>query len=265
MINRAKRITSLIKQGRHCLENHVVSLRFRPVVRNYKFVNDYKRIYHYHIRKSGGTSLNFAFFSLATKEMEKFYAQLDKNRQHCLLSKDKVFVGWNKQLIELGNYFFAFSHIPKPQLKLPPDSFTITILRDPVKRVISHYQMLHYYVHNQVKHSDVKTEGHWLGNGFSDFLKNIPKEHLLRQLYMFSPGFDVNEAEANIRDLNFYFTTDNFSIGLRTLGDILNFELKEFRKKTAKTKLDLTNIEKEELRTKLAPEIELYERLVKNQ
>ena len=41
-------------------------------------------------------------------------------------------------------------------------------------------------------------EGPWLGSSFSDFLDNIPREHLQNQIYMFSASFDLNEAFDNI-------------------------------------------------------------------
>ena len=46
--------------------------------------------------------------------------------------------------------------------------------------------MLKDFQANNIDHPCMITEGKWLGECFDDFLKRIPQEHLLNQLYMFS-------------------------------------------------------------------------------
>ena len=154
------------------------------LAKNYSIGDEYKRIYLFHIRKTGGTSLNQIFLGLGGEDGKDVYTKLAKTPNHRVKSDDQLFVGWNKKLIESGNYFYAFSHIPKHKLILPNNTFTITFLRDPVKRVISHYKMLYYYQVNSINHPCMKTEGAWLGECFQDFLERIPYEHLLNQLYI---------------------------------------------------------------------------------
>ncbi len=103
-------------------------------------------------------------------------------------------MGWQHKLIEQGNYFYAFSHIPAHELAIKKNIMKITCFRDPAKRVISHYNMIKYYQINNIQHPAMLEEGKWLGENFSDFLKNIPREHLLRQLYMFSANYNKEEA-----------------------------------------------------------------------
>jgi len=79
-------------------------------------------------------------------------------------------------LIEEGSYYYAFSHIPLHQLRLPKETFTITCFRDPIKRIISHYNMLVHYRDNNIYHSCMKIEGHWLGNSVLDFVERRPKK-----------------------------------------------------------------------------------------
>jgi hypothetical protein len=47
----------------------------------------------------------------------------------------------------------------------------------------------------------METEGAWLQDpgGFDEFLNRIPPEQLMRQLYMFSKTFDIQEALVNIK------------------------------------------------------------------
>jgi len=71
---------------------------------------------------------------------------------------------------------------------------------------------------NKVDHPCMATEGEWLGDGFDDFLKAIPKEHLLNQLYMFSGQYSVNEAVSNVQRLSHYYFTDAFSEGICELN-----------------------------------------------
>jgi len=132
----------------------------------------------------------------------------------------------------------------------------VTILRDPFKRVLSHYKML-----VQIGEKDEKPrffekcEGAWLGSGFSDYLDNVPKEHLLRQLYMFSKDFDVREAHDNVRSCSFYFFTDNFAEGLENLGTVLNIRLTPLhRRSTQGMRVEIPDKAKEKAMELLEPE-----------
>ncbi len=58
--------------------------------------------------------------------------------------------------------------------------------------------MLLAYKQSDSFRPDYEVEAQWLGDSFSDFLDNIPKEHLLSQLYMFSDVFSVDDAFDNI-------------------------------------------------------------------
>lgn len=173
-------------------------------IADYTIGHGYKRIYHFHVRKNGGTSLNKIFCSLGTEQGVNPYGKLSQTRNNRVISNGKVFVGWNQKLIEQGYYYYAFSHTPKHMLKLPDKTFTITCLRDPAERVISHYKMLLEHRLKYKSHPLLKTEGKWLNNSFADFLMNIPRKHLLNQLYMFSKNFSVNEAFDNITECSYF-------------------------------------------------------------
>jgi hypothetical protein len=170
-----------------------------------------------------------------------------------------VFVAGEKRLIEEGHYFFASSHIPAHELKLPPATFTVTALRDPVERVLSHYNMLL----SQKASGDrafVK-EGHWLGASFGEFVENLPKEHLLRQVYTFSRTFDPDEAYENIVRCNAWFLTENLDAAATELSALVGLQLAATRANRSKVRLPVPAAQLHRLRELLEPEIALFERL----
>ena len=70
-------------------------------IANYNVAGKYKRIYLYHIRKTGGTSLNNMFLSLGGNKVG-LYKKLVLSRSHRTCSKGMVYQGWNPLLIERG-------------------------------------------------------------------------------------------------------------------------------------------------------------------
>lgn len=228
---------------------------------NYNIAGEYRRIYLFHIRKTGGTSLNHILLSQGGEDREEVYRRLSEDKNHRIISNDKVFVGWNKKLIEQGYYYYAFSHMLKHQLRLPEGTFTITCLRDPVKRVLSHYKMLLEFKVNNIVHPCMKIEGEWLGNSFNDFLTNIPTEHLLNQLYMFSKNFDVNEAFDNIVGCSHFFFTEQFSLGVSQLSSKLGIELKPLHIRKTSIDVNFSRVDIDRLRSMLEAEYVLFDKL----
>jgi len=186
----------------------------------------YKRVYLVHIRKTGGTSLNNMLLSCGGEDSSQLYAQLAQTPDHRLLSNGYIYVGWNVKYINKGRYFYAFSHTPFHRLSLPDKTFTVSCFRDPVKRVVSHYNMLMDFQVNEIDHPCMETEGKWLGKDFNDFLSKIPKEHLLNQLYMFSSDFNISEAISNVQRLSHFFFSDNFDKGIDELNKKTGLNLK---------------------------------------
>lgn len=135
------------------------------------------------------------------EDPEENYKKLVSSPGNHLIEKGRGFVGWNRKAIERGNYFYGFSHEPFHQIRLPPRTFTLTCFRDPFERIFSHYRMLQENRRKGVNHPCMETEGAWLEEpgGFDEFLNRIPSEQLMRQLYMFSKTFDIQEALVNIK------------------------------------------------------------------
>lgn len=219
----------------------------------------YKRIYYYHIRKTGGTSINHMFLGLAGTDGKEIYQELGKQPRFRLIKNDKVFVGWNKPLIEQGNYFYAFSHLPSHALQIPNDTYTFTWLRDPVKRVISHYKML---VEEQRKHSGhamLQREGSWVGNSFSDFLDRVPKTDLLNQLYMFSSSYSVTEAAEKINACQFVGFLENGEADVNAFSENINLPIVARHSRKTKVEVEIAESDKERLREMLEPEYQLFD------
>jgi len=219
------------------------------------------RVYHVHIRKTGGTSLNHMFLSLAGDEPQRQYKRLVADPVHCISAGGLTYVGWNPALINRGTYFYAFSHIPFHKLALPPRTFTFTCFRDPVRRVLSHYQMLSAFKSSRIDHPCMETEGDWLGGNFDDFLNRIPKEHLLNQLYMFSEVFNVKEAYRAAISLDCCIFNDDFSAGVGRINALTGLSLVPLHVRKQQPVQEISDDAIRHLRERLEPEYRLIEML----
>lgn len=224
--------------------------------------SEYRPIYHLHVRKTAGTTINFAFLSnTGLPDVESFYERLAAKENHRLIANNHVFVGWNKPLINEGCFSYAFSHHPMHQLDFKQKPFLFTCLRDPVKRVISLYNMMKLYQIEGVDHPAVYKDGDWLGSSFDDFLTRIPKDHLLNQLYMFSENFDPNEAYDNLMALDKILFTEDLADGLRDLEGIVDWKLPISNQKTYSYKSEIGPSEIAKLKERLIPEYKLLEKI----
>lgn len=188
-------------------------------------LRDWQRIYHFHIRKTAGTSLNQMFLALSGLDAGEAYQRLLSSRFRMRRIGKLVFAAWNKDVLNAGAYFFGFSHIPQHQLSLPQGTYRVAVFRDPAERVISHYKMLRMYRQEHINHPCMEVEGEWLGEDFNDFLQNIPDQHLKNQLYMFSENMDPVEASENVFKLENFFFTEDFNTGIEGLNADLGLAL----------------------------------------
>jgi hypothetical protein len=170
-------------------------------------------------------------------------------------------VGWDRRLIEQGDYFYGFSHIPKYRLNLPAGTFTFTCLRDPIHRVLSHYRLLRRFERDEIPHPCMEREGKWLGRCLDDFLDNIPREDLLNQLSMFSESFDVNVAFDNIVKCSHFSFTEERARGLEGLSSRLGIHLDRLHANDAPIPFSATAGQLQRLRCELDAEYRLVEML----
>lgn len=216
----------------------------------------YRRIYHYHIRKTGGTSLNAAFWNLANLDLRSF------RDRTAISAHGLTFVRHELNLIERGQYFYAHSHRPAHMLSLPPETFTITILRDPLARLISYYKYLLWAVTDASARENepdlaaiIRNEGYLVGRSFDEFLVNIPKPHLCRQLFMFSKNYDVDEALTRISRCSFVGFTERFGSTILQLSTRLALPLVEKHERRSILSPKLSTVQLEKARHLLASEL----------
>ncbi|WP_081599122.1 sulfotransferase family 2 domain-containing protein [Prochlorothrix hollandica] len=243
---------------------HVLNqLQLRWYTSKYQLPDNYRRIYHYHIRKSAGTSLNTAFWSLAGLNLQS----MGRRCQVC--RKGLIFVRHQPSLINQGNYFYGNSHNPAHRLQLPKETFTITILRDPLSRLLSYYRYLLYIKNSpQAKqqepfYQEVSKEALNLGNSFQDFLDRIPQKTIIHQLKMFSKNGQVDEAVDRVLQCSIVCFTESFSEDLGRINQRLQLSLTERRDRSFAGTLDLSPADLAAAREVLAPEFEFIETVQK--
>jgi hypothetical protein len=238
-------------------------LKAPSLYREYEFLNDYKRVYHYHIRKTAGASLNFAFWSYSGLSPKKIRKQLSKSGGWYLTEDGKIFVGGKPLLLAQGKYFFGRSHIPSHILVIPEDTFTVSIFRNPIARVLSHYKMMLTAQKNKENHiPPFGLDRLDRPITLNDFMDHVPPEHLKRQLYMYSKKMILQEAFDNIMDLcTYYFFTEEFSEGLATMSTILGLKLEEYHEHKSKTKPEISSSELDRLHEELEDEFRLIKML----
>lgn len=218
------------------------NLKIHWIASRYSIGGHYRRVYHYHIRKTAGTSLNAAFWNLADLNLQKI------GRRTEICQNGFIFVRHSRSLIEQGHYFYGNSHRPAYTLQLPPKTFTITILRDPLKRVLSYYRHLVWVrdcpdaKQSEPYFPELQRKTAWLGSSFQDFLTQVPQENLLSQLHMFSQNYDIDEAAERILACSAVCFTESFSRDFEQLKQqiqIPSLQEKRERTFTAETQLEI--------------------------
>jgi len=236
------------------------SAKLKRLSDGYRF-DQHKRFYHFHTRKTAGTSITKVFLACNENDSDELYKRLASQPDQPLLHDDLIFVGWNQQLVEAGDYFFGFSHLPFEDIQLAPQTYRFTVLRDPADRVLSHYRMLMDYSKLENPHPSFADEKPWLGNSFSDFLARVPRQHLQNQLYMFSSDYDVDIAVERVVGLEQVIFFDQLDTGLKKLSAAVGQQLVLRHDRKGKTLLELPDSDVERLKELLADEYDFYNRI----
>ncbi len=234
---------------------------FRRLAQSYELPDGNRRIYCHHIRKTAGTSLYLSFMALGGEDPMEVWRRITSSRLARTVSGGYSFVSNDKRLLAGGDYFFGRSHRSAAEQPLPPRTFTVTILRDPIERVHSYFDYLVNGDDPGVPGRVSERERSLATGGFDSFLAQVPPKHLLHQVAMFSTRLDVSEAVDRIAGCSSVFFTEDFELGLSGLARRLELPLLPQRARVTGDRSTLTDRQTERLRVRLEPEYELLARL----
>jgi hypothetical protein len=248
---------------RDLLETSVLGVETlkHPLPRVHDFPDGSERIYCFHVRKTGGTSLHRSFLSIGGEDPAVVERRLSSSFLHRTASGGYVFAVTQRRVLEQGRYFYGWSHMAAHKLKLPPQTFTVSILRDPVSRVASYYNYLLAGDPPGTAFPVPETERERARNGFHSLLDTMPRSELLRQLFMFSASFNVNEAVDRASRCSMLFFNEEYSQGLRQLSQRLNLRLEMRHDRAGTAKVELSQDEHDRVRALLEREYQMIEQL----
>ena len=169
-------------------------------------------------------------------------------------------VGWNRRAIERGAFLYGFSHIPYHSLVLPQRTFTFTFLRDPSERVVSHFRMLKDMLAEDSNHPAVHTEGAWARGNFSEFLDNLPRQHLQNQLFMFDQEFDVDRALASLATVDCVYRVEETDRFLANLACEFGITLSYRHLRKSRHEMNLSEDDRDKMMDMLKLECKFYHR-----
>jgi len=253
-----------VRRGVHGLGD-VATIRLDPTYRRlaaaYRLPDGSRRVYCHHIRKTAGTSLFLSFLALGGEDPMDVWRRINAARLPRTISGPYAFASVHRMLLSEGAYLFGRAHRPVVEQPLPPRTFTVTVLRDPVARVHSYFD---YLVAGDTLDSPgrvAERERGLAADGFDAFLDRVPDRHLLSQLHTFSMTMDVSEAVDRISSCSSVFFTESYATGLAELGTRLDLPLTVHRARVTGGRSILTDAQVGRLRSMLEPEYELLGRL----
>jgi hypothetical protein len=221
---------------------------------DYELADGSRRLYLHHVRKTGGTSLSRSFLALGGEDPADVERRMGASFLRRATSGAFVFATELRRTLQSGRYFFGFSHVPAHLLQLPPDTYTVSVLRDPVKRAISYYYYLVAGDDESVVWAVQDDERRLTEGGFHAFLDRVPRHHLMCQLHMFSASFNVDEAVERLGRCSLVLDNEHLDSGLVQLNERFGLRLEPRRERVTPRKEELKAHELERLRDLLEPE-----------
>jgi hypothetical protein len=197
----------------------------RSLISKKKLTKRYRRFLFLHIRKTGGTSFNRGlsdFFNYSEKNINDF---LDINHGNYFIKDFKIFAGGNIDIINNKQYHIATTHLPQHQLLIDSNTFTFTILRDPVRRFISHYNMLRNMILKDDAHHCLIEERNYYDDCIVNCALKMPIKHRSAQLYCFSKALNPDEGLNKLSELTMFDTLENYRITIEFINKTFNWEV----------------------------------------
>lgn len=223
-------------------------------------LDGYRRVYLHHIRKTGGTSVTNAFLSLTGEDPLEIERRLAATRPRGVRAGDIVVAAHDHRLLETGWFTYGWSHFPSWSLRLRKRTYTLTVLRDPVARVMSLFRYLA---------DPTSDEGHAFkaaaseralaAEGFDAFIAQSERHELLNQLWMFSPAYNLQEAADQISRCSLVFFLEEIEQGMAALSSVIGRSLPVKRERRSVLAFSPSDAQHERLRQILQPEFDLLE------
>lgn len=186
-------------------------------------------VYHFHLQKSAGTSINWAFFSLALNDPSPESAEAlylgASSRSDQICEMGGMRFGGHRPY-DGSQFDYWFSHYCSHDL--PKDAYTFTCLRDPVRRLAS-------FLSEIVAERDRGRLAKWNWEAYQDAhtverMLEITRQRDINHLsYLFSPAGDPNEAYENLRRCTRIIHTEYFEAGMKQISNDLGLSLPVFR------------------------------------
>jgi hypothetical protein len=234
---------------------------YRRLARDYEFPDGSRRVFSYHVRKTAGTSLFHSFLGLGGEDPAAVWRRIAEDRLQRTVSGPYGFAFSHRMVLAEGAWYFARSHATWSDVELPPRTFTVTVLRDPVQRVHSLFDYLTNGDEPGTPNPVADWQKRWVAGGFDSFLDKVPEAHLVNQLHTFSKRLDAGEAADRIASCSHVFFSEQYEEGLSELGRRLDIPLTGYRARASGPRSDLTDGQLDRLRTMLAPEYSMLDRI----
>ncbi len=203
-----------------------------------------KTLVHYHIMKTGGSSINQAFYCYAYNQHQFIKTALAKNlesdifddlntnlgkaaywtanRNGFYANNGNYVVSMNKFLYEKGKSSYLHGHYLPLKFINQENSISFTVIRDPLARLISKYKMDFNLIKNNILRRFHTTNlgmkindpiEHYIDNPelYFQYLLENEKRDFYGILSTFSPKFDLTEAQENLSKIDYIFKQDNLN------------------------------------------------------
>ena len=155
---------------------------------------------------------------------------------------------------------------PSPNREQMESCCSFTVARDPISRTFSYYKE---YL-EELSRDNVTTSIHELSPKsdselserkewtFEDFIKALPNERKVEQVYYFSKTFDVNEAIENIEKLSSVVICEKNKKGISSISKHIGLDLKVPHGFSRNSSYKISKREMEFARKELALEYDFY-------